>query len=309
MDEAIIRAILAIARRADTVDTATLQSSFVGVGNIDLRLSSPDHQIIYGRRGTGKTHTLRYVVANPPEKGIPIFIDLRNIGSNGSIYGDASQAFQQRATTLLLDFLGTLQDRLVDFFLKEPAVDLSVAGPLLDRLANSISATKVEGSVAVTQQSAHSKESSSGASLDLARGPQLTLNTGRKSGNSEQTELKYEVAREAHVIFGDINAPLRELSALIGGRKFLLLIDEWSDVPLDLQPFLADLIRKVLLASGMILKIAAIEHRSRFVEFTTGGQYTGVQLGADVMADISLDDFMVFENDEIRAVAFFKNLI
>jgi hypothetical protein len=46
MDEAIIRAILAVGQRADSVDVETLQASFVGVGNIDLRLSSPDHQVV-----------------------------------------------------------------------------------------------------------------------------------------------------------------------------------------------------------------------------------------------------------------------
>ncbi|MFA4950016.1 hypothetical protein [Brevundimonas sp.] len=310
MDEKIIRAILAIGRRADSVDVETLQSSFVGVGNIDLRLSSPDHQVIYGRRGTGKTHTLKYLVANPPTSTIPLYIDLRSIGSNGSVYGDATLSFQQRATTLLIDFLRALHEQLLDHFVADEKADLSRAGPQLDRLIDAISATRVDGPVNIKESGTSSATERAQAGLDLSLAA-LSLSGKADFSQSETAalEVSYNVIRDSHVIFGDLNGPLRELSSLIAPKKFVLLVDEWSDVPLELQPFLADLIRKALIASGMTLKIAAIEHRSNFATFNATGQYVGLQLGADIMADINLDDFMVFENDEARAVQFFKNMI
>lgn len=310
MDEKIIRAILAIGRRADTVDVATLQSSFVGVGNIDLRLSSPDHQIIYGRRGTGKTHTLKYMVSNPPAGSIPLYIDLRSIGSNGSVYGDATLSFQQRATTLLVDFLRALHDQLLDHFVSDDRSDLSKAGPQLDRLIDAVSATRVDGPVSVKEHGLASASEKGQAALGISLAA-LSL-SGKAEFSKEETEsleLSYNIIRDSHVIFGDLNAPLKELSSCLGQKKFLLLVDEWSDIPLELQPLLADLIRKALISSGMTLKIAAIEHRSNFATFNSSGQYVGLQLGADIMADINLDDFMVFENDEARAVQFFKNMI
>lgn len=310
MDDQILRAILAIARRADSVDIETLQSSFVGVGSIDLRLSSPDHQVIYGRRGTGKTHTLKYLVSNPPENTIPIFIDLRSIGSNGSVYGDATLTFQQRATTLLVDFLRALHEQLLHFFLEDTNFDLSRAGPELDRLLEAVSVTRVEGPVNVKEQGKSTTAERAQAGFDLSLAS-LSL-MGRADLSQEKTdslELSYNVIRDSHVVFGDLNAPLKSLSAIIGSKKFILLVDEWSDIPLELQPFLADLIRKALISSGITMKIAAIEHRSNFAVFSSGGQYVGLQLGADIMADINLDDFMVFENDELKAVQFFKNMI
>ncbi len=39
------------------------------------------------------------------------------------------------------------------------------------------------------------------------------------------------------------------------------------------------------------------------------GQYIGLELGADISADLNLDDFLVFDNDQEKAVEFFKNLI
>jgi hypothetical protein len=58
-----------------------------------------------------------------------------------------------------------------------------------------------------------------------------------------------------------------------------------------------------------VVKIAAIEHRSRFFVQKAGGEYVGLELGADVSADLNLDDFLVFDNDESKAIDFFKNLI
>ena len=57
------------------------------------------------------------------------------------------------------------------------------------------------------------------------------------------------------------------------------------------------------------VKIAAIEHRSQFNILRDRGEYTGLELGADVSADLNLDDFLVFDNDQAKAVEFFKNLI
>jgi hypothetical protein len=59
----------------------------------------------------------------------------------------------------------------------------------------------------------------------------------------------------------------------------------------------------------MVVKIAAIEHRSKFAAFLEQGGYLGIELGADVTADINLDDFVVYDVDQRRATEFFKNLI
>ena len=83
-----------------------------------------------------------------------------------------------------------------------------------------------------------------------------------------------------------------------------------SEIPIDLQPYLADLIRRTLLpVSTLTVKIASIEHRSQFLLLQSRGQYTGLELGADISADLNLDDFLVFDNDQGKAVEFFKNLI
>ena len=88
------------------------------------------------------------------------------------------------------------------------------------------------------------------------------------------------------------------------------MLDEWSTIPLDLQPYLADLIRRAVFpVTGITVKIAAIEQRSNF-KIGPHGDYTGIEIGADASADVDLDDYMVFDNQcWTAALEFFQELL
>jgi hypothetical protein len=89
-----------------------------------------------------------------------------------------------------------------------------------------------------------------------------------------------------------------------------LLLDEWSSVPLDLQPLLADLLRRSILPTvGITVKIAAIERRSQFSQPSSSGDYVGIEVGADAASAVSLDDSMIFDNVRNRAQEFFGQLL
>jgi hypothetical protein len=112
------------------------------------------------------------------------------------------------------------------------------------------------------------------------------------------------------VRFGSIGQSLRSLVRSIYPRKVWFLLDEWSSVPLELQPYLGDFIRRSMFSvHGIVVKIAAIEQRTRFQLPFNEGNYVGIEVGADIAVDINLDDFMVFDNDAERANIFFKELI
>ena len=88
------------------------------------------------------------------------------------------------------------------------------------------------------------------------------------------------------------------------------MLDEWSTIPLDLQPFLADLLRRCFFSiNNITVKIAAIEQRTQLQTPLEAGHYIGIELGSDAQANLNLDDFMVFDNDEARAKEFFKELL
>jgi Cdc6-like AAA superfamily ATPase len=111
---AIQAAFMQFDRRAEKVSQEILTKTFVDAEPLFIQLSSKNHQILYGRRGTGKTHALKYLAEKISEAGgIPIYIDLRVIGSNGSIYTDLNRSLSERATRLVTDVLAALENELI----------------------------------------------------------------------------------------------------------------------------------------------------------------------------------------------------
>jgi hypothetical protein len=309
---------LRLQKRAEMSDPSTLVATFVDTGQLFSLLSVTDHQILYGRRGTGKTHALKYLAETRRKAGdIAVYVDMRNVGSTGGIHADPAIPVVERATRLLADtfevihtFLSEEAYRLDD----DEAVDTPKLRELLDLLANQATAVQVTGTVQRETKAAQkaSAESSQSAEFSLAEKPSLKLGMGNK--DSSTTEAEYKASESGtirhHIHFGAISRILQQITELLPARRLWVLLDEWSNVPMDLQPILGDFVRRCMLpVRGVTVKIGAIEHRTRFREASTAGDYLGIEVGADMSADINLDDFMVFDSNSERAKEFFREFL
>ncbi len=127
-------AALKLPKRAESSDRDTLIQTFVDIGPLFAFLSSFDHQVLFGRRGTGKTHALSYLADRRESIGdVVAMIDLRNVGSSGGMYADETVPLSERATRLLVDTLSVIHDALFEFFVKRAErLNLSTTGPALD---------------------------------------------------------------------------------------------------------------------------------------------------------------------------------
>ena len=105
--------------------------------------------------------------------------------------------------------------------------------------------------------------------------------------------------------------PLASLLQAMAGRQLWLLLDEWSSIPGDLQPYLADLLRRSFFpVAGICVKIGALERQSHFIDIADSrAEYIGIDLGADTAASLDLDDFLVFRADRSHAFIFFSQLL
>jgi len=147
-------ALLQLSKRAETVERAKLVETFVDVGPLFTLLRTNNHQIIHGRRGTGKTHALLYLAEAVTKNGdISVYVDMRTVGSTGGLYGDESIPIPERATRLIVDTLGELHETLLQFAVS-PVSSLNLAefGPLLDQLASAITEVTVHGSTQIDQE-------------------------------------------------------------------------------------------------------------------------------------------------------------
>jgi hypothetical protein len=184
----------------------------------------------------------------------------------------------------------------------------------LDALQAALSTVAIRGDAAVELIDASSEKASKGwaATMDIAPKPSLTI-SGKSAAEAEQarTAKITRTGREiVHLTFGNIASALGNLLSVLAAKRIWLLIDEWSEIPVDLQPYLADLIHRTLLPiNDITIKIAAIEHRSAFAILKSRGEYIGLELGADVSADLNLDDFLVFDNSQEKSTQFLKTLL
>ncbi len=311
----INRLLLKLPKRAERATSAQLVASFTDAGSLLASLANNDHQIIFGRRGTGKTHVLSKLYADAiAQNQIAIQVDLRTLGSTGGIYSDPNLPLSERATRLITDLLWAIHDGLMGAALDNESVDLEVAQRRLDGLRDSITQVCVVGQVvdATNQNSEESAGSTDGISLDLSGNPGLTAkleNVASSTRSSGRTVTVSGVARH-RLVFGNVSTALREACAPFSGATLWLLLDEWSEVPLDLQPYLADLLRRTVFPiREIVVKIAAIEQRTNFQIASEQGGSIGIEIGADAVASLTLDDFMVFDNNATTATAFFKSLL
>lgn len=176
----INNAVLKLSKRAETHDPQHIIDSFVDIGPVFTLLSNADNQIIFGRRGTGKTHLLGYLRSQLDRSGIVTAqLDMRTVGSTGGIYADPRTPLAERATRLLVDTLIAIHDAVLNRVLEDTeALDLSQIGPLLDAFAEAATELTVEGVVEQesTICSAASSESGIVSKVDVGATPSISFN-------------------------------------------------------------------------------------------------------------------------------------
>lgn len=308
--------ILKVARRAENAPSDVLRDSFVPVRSLMAHLASPEHHILFGRRGTGKTHLLRYLQDQRTDQGaLAIYLDLRKIGSPEDILAAQQDNFGEQATGLLVDVVEHIHNAICEEVLQDRwASRLGEISAGLDALATAATHIRVVGETEIEQQRevASQQDRSHSLGVSLARDSRLSWQHDVRGQQSKRkTERRLRRGYETHhVLLGPLAGALQTLTRALAPHQLWLLIDEWSALPVELQPLMADLLRRTFFAtSGVIVKISAIHGRSRFSDTETTNGLVGLELGADTAASLDLDDFLLFRNDTTSTIEFYAALL
>jgi hypothetical protein len=311
MNQALTR----VPKRAEQRQAEQLRDTFVDSG-IAAAIAAIDRQVLYGRRGTGKTHALRYLETETRQAGaVAVYVDLRTVGSPDGLFMGESAPPTERASRLLIDLLTQFNDVLLDAVIDD--ADLIADDDFvtkLDALTAAITRVRVAGTVEQTTEgeSRIAEEDGSGVELRLSSAPSVSAGMTTKQLQDDRALNRVTVRghERTSLNFTDVARALRELAQSLASKRIWLLLDEWSSVPAEVQPYLAEfLVRCVLPLQMFTVKIAAIEQQSRFRHFREDGTAIGIELGADIAANVDLDEYMVFEQNEERATAFFRGLL
>jgi hypothetical protein len=201
-------------------------------------LHSTDHQILYGRRGTGKTHALLYLSDLIEHAGdVAVYLDLRTIGSAEGMYTDSNLSPAVRGTPLLVDTLEAIHEELLSVAFEREIADQNSLLVALDALAEAATAVEVVGEVERETKFGGSDESSAG--LELTVSPNAKISATRRRSATAESRLRRTGIERHHVVFGPLSRALKGITSALVPARLWLLLDEWSSVPLDLQPLLA----------------------------------------------------------------------
>ncbi|MFC1969079.1 hypothetical protein ACFLVF_01145 [Chloroflexota bacterium] len=311
-DVLLSQAITSLQQRAEKRrDERKTVETFVDAGILSQILSRND-QILYGRRGTGKTHVFQ-VTANKfhedPTNAV-VLIDGRTLGST-SQFTDSTIPLQQRCISLFRDVLIEISNGILDHIVNEPSSESEQALSILAEL-NTIALEPVRK---ISEEYISDREkglTQEGNQIDgVISTRDLTLSAKFDKASSSETEKKvsYRVGLEDKVVFPHLQSLF---SSLLTKAKagLVILFDEWSSIPLDIQPYLAEFIKRSLLPNpNIVLKIATLEYRSQFFAQIDDNTRIGFELGSDISATIDLDDFYVYDRNPDGITAIMSDIV
>ena len=282
--------LLQIAKRAERKSDEYLVRSFVPLGHIFTILKIEENQVIYGRRGTGKTHLLKYLKKTLELKNeIVIEADMRCLGSTSGIYSDANIPLSERSTRLLSDLLCEIHTSLIEQITANDICDLSKVANSLDELLELATNISIDGTIAIEQIDGQASEQNKQLNVNLSTTPsaKIAANKQEKQTHTLSNKSTSTGREKLKLHFGAITKEIQKITTFLPNKKLWILLDEWSEVPIDLQPYLAESIKKILFAiPNLTIKIASIEHRSKFRKSSSTG-FIGLELSSDASTSCS----------------------
>src|SRR6202050_2581942 len=326
-------AVTSLADRAE--DIANPTATYVDTAFL-ATLQNKRSQIIFGRRGTGKTHLLRRLQAELLDRFselriVPVYIDGATLEGSISLYHDPAAIALGLYVELLRRTVRELS-LFVDHELGPTGkLDWLFSGSKRDQLAQVRAAVSrldrllTQGKVRMLPMGEASAEfedlDEAVTSRRLAAGVNATAtlsdprSLGIKLEASAEKDFKKSVKKmitrkiggETYLPFAEITELIRRLLATVGNASLAILIDEWSSLgDAEVQPLLAQLLR-LTARGGICLKLACVPGRTKlFLPAPAQGRAPiGLELGDDITADVDLDSVVFVDNDIKQLAGFF----
>ncbi|QEE27343.1 AAA family ATPase [Terriglobus albidus] len=308
----LAKAVASIPQRSEKQsDSQKLMGAFVDLGILP-QINNINSQIIYGRRGTGKTHVLKVLQSQltAAPRCCVIYIDARTFGST-SQFSDVSIGLSARCTALFRDFLAELYNGFLEFVVAEGGKNVDLA---LDEI-NNLAESATQPIQLTKQDSATANDSKKGTSetggiikSEPSKLFSLEGKAGRTTSTEQSTSSTYRFEYIDKVIFPAISTPIKNLT-LLCNATFYILLDEWSSIPIDIQPYFAEFLkRSVIPLTNVAVKIGSLEYRSDFAINTERG-FIGLEMGADISAFLDIDDYYVYDRNPERITDAFADML
>lgn len=160
----LLGALQEVEKRAERVSEDEVLATYVNIESLTNALAARDNGIVFGRRGTGKTHALKFVAQTERDKGNRVvYIDMeQDVGSTEGRYADPNLSVSERATRLVVDVLSIVHSQMLEAaFAGSIEIQIDVLDQMLDHFQEVLVAQETE------QEDTRTDRSSEGSKTDL----------------------------------------------------------------------------------------------------------------------------------------------
>jgi energy-coupling factor transporter ATP-binding protein EcfA2 len=291
--------------RAENISVANYLELYVGEDVIDS-INNVNNQVIYGRRGSGKTHLLKALqekinFLQDSDQRLSIYVDARSILP---LSGQAS------AEVVAFSVFQSIVQSIVDAFSKNSKAvfgrnnlvvkNLDITSQIqtdLRKLNLEIAGRSIKrlGTIVISERNTEKRSKS------------LVINKPPNGARRHVRSHSISTSPSGGVTVNEVSTSLQTLINCIGVSRVVYLIDEWSEIPAEVQKHLAELIKRVFISSKFTFKIAAIPNRTD-LGHKTSEKFYGLEDGGDIFG-YQLDNRYIFEIDKAQTRNFFNDLL
>lgn len=299
--------------RAENIDYKSYIELYSGTENIH-NINNINNTVVYGRRGSGKTHLLRalqeqLIIDFQERRNFPVYVDLRRIipllPSDKSSPDSAAILIFKYLTQELAHTIATNLSFIYNINELDSNYNLSLSAKtektldIFKKVYLEFDGKKFKkpSSLKVSEEEIKSL----GANGTLSSSPSFT----GKAERTQKTALTTD--HDSYISILNITNELEELITELNLTRITILIDEWSEVDSDVQLFLAELIKKSFSAIKISTKIAAIPNRTN-LGIKKEQKFFGLEDGGDIFG-YPLDTRYVFEVNKSQTRDFFNDLL
>ena len=310
-DKLIKNAVSCIIQRSERQhELHKILASFVDIGILPQLLNF-NNQIVYGRRGTGKTHILKVLASklNNDPANVIVYIDARTLGST-SQFTDSEVPLKIRCLSLFQDILGEICNKFMEHIINTPSSEANQALNKLDDLMKiSTEPMKKFTNELITTRSLDKKNDKGSINCGIENvAPNISGNLSNESSTENEVTTSYRVSQEEKVIFPQLHHLLKEILDKSESTLYLL-IDEWSSLPFEIQPYLAEFLKRGFITNPkIVIKIAALEYRSNFQK-RLDHDNIGFELGGEFSTTLDLDDYYVYDRNPKNITLKFSEIL
>ncbi len=236
-------------------------------------------------------------------------MDARTFGST-SQFADPNIPVPNRCTSLFRDLLGELYNGLLDFVVSQEGPNVDVALEEVNLLGCAITeSVPMLTEAGSANRNLEARRNSSGFGLEATTDkPLIRADASSEARDEREASLSYKFVYTDKVVFPAVSSPIKRVLQSLDASLYILL-DEWSSLPLDVQPYLAEFLKRSLLPlANVCVKIGSLEYRSEFGVNTPAG-FIGFEMGADISAFLDIDDYYVYDRNPDGITTAFANIL